>query len=57
VASAEKTYIDPSALRRLYVHDRHSRAFCAWMARLRGPAPLTLHGKAELVNSVQLALS
>ena len=56
MASAETTYIDPSALRRLYVHDASSRAFCAWMARLRGPAPLTLHGKAELINSIYLAV-
>jgi hypothetical protein len=26
------------------------------MARLRGPVPLTLHGKAELINSVYLAV-
>jgi predicted nucleic acid-binding protein len=56
VASAEKTYIDPSALRRLYVHDALSRAFSAWMGRLRGAAPLTAHGRAELVNSIQLAV-
>jgi len=56
VASAEKTYVDPSALRRLYVHDDRSRAFCAWRARLGGSLPLTLHGRAEIVNSVGLAV-
>ncbi len=56
MASADRTYVDPSALRRLYVHDPRSRAFCAWVARLRGPLPLTLHGKAEVVNSIELAV-
>jgi predicted nucleic acid-binding protein len=56
VASADKTYVDPSALRRLYVHDDRSRAFCAWRARLGGSLPLTLHGRAELVNSIALAV-
>jgi predicted nucleic acid-binding protein len=56
VASADKTYVDPSALRRLYVHDDRSRAFCAWRARVGGSLPLTLHGKAELVNSIALAV-
>jgi predicted nucleic acid-binding protein len=56
VASADKTYVDPSALRRLYVHDDRSRAFCAWRSRLGGSLPLTLHGRAELVNSIALAV-
>jgi predicted nucleic acid-binding protein len=56
VASAEKTYVDPSALRRLYVHDDRSRTFCAWRARLGGALPLTLHGRAELINSISLAI-
>ncbi len=56
MASAEETYVDPSALRRLYIHDDHSRAFCAWRARVGGSLPITLHGRAELVNSIALAL-
>lgn len=56
MANAERTYVDPSAFRRLYIHDAHSRAFCAWAARLRGPLRLTLHGKAEIVNSIELAV-
>jgi len=56
VASAEKTYVDPSALRRLYVHDSQSRAFCAWRARVAGALSITLHGRAELVNSIVLAV-
>lgn len=56
MTSADRTYVDPSALRRLYIHDPRSRAFCAWRARVRGPLPLTLHGKAELINSIELAV-
>lgn len=54
--SASATYVDPSALRSLYVHDHRSRAFCAWRARTRGALPVTLFGRAELVNSIGLAV-
>lgn len=56
MASADSIYVDPSALRRQYVHDQHSRAFCSWRARQRGPLTLTLHGRAELVNSICLGI-
>jgi predicted nucleic acid-binding protein len=56
VASADDCYVDPSALRRLYVHDAQSRAFAAWRGRVKGPLPTTLHGRAELVNSIMLAV-
>jgi len=48
--------VDPSALRRLYVHDPRSRAFCAWRMRVRGSLPVTLHGRAEIINSICLAV-
>jgi predicted nucleic acid-binding protein len=56
VTSAEKAYVDPSALRCLYVHDDRSARFCAWRTRARGALPLTRFGRAELVNSVALAV-
>jgi uncharacterized protein len=56
VVNADQTYVDPSAVRRLYVHDARSRGFCAWRARIRGALPLTRHGRAELVNSICLAV-
>src|SRR5262245_27167972 len=52
VANAERTYVDPSALRSLYLHDDRSRRVCAWRARLRGSLPITRHGYGELVNSI-----
>lgn len=56
MASAEDCYVDPSALRRLYVHDARSRAFSTWRGRIKGALPTTLHGRAELVNSIMLAV-
>jgi len=55
LANADRTYVDPSALRCLYLHDERSRAFCAWRRRLRGSLPITRHGYAELVNAIALA--
>jgi hypothetical protein len=56
VASAERVYVDPSALRSLYVHDDRSARFCAWRKRLGGALPLTRFSRAELTNSVELAV-
>ena len=56
MASAERTYVDPSALRSLYVHDERSARFCAWRRRLGGCLPITRFGRAEFVNSVHLAV-
>jgi predicted nucleic acid-binding protein len=56
VASADRTYVDPSALRSLYVHDDRSARFCAWRRRLGGCLPVTRFGQAELINSVHLAV-
>jgi predicted nucleic acid-binding protein len=56
VASAEATYVDPSALRSLYIHDARSRGFCGWRAQIGGCLPITRHGKTEVVNSIWLAV-
>jgi hypothetical protein len=56
VANADKIYVDPSTLRCLYVHDHRSRGFCAWRARVGGSLPITFHGRAELGNSIMLAV-
>ena len=55
MANADRIYVDPRALRCLYLHDERSRAFCAWRRRLRGSLPITRHGYAELVNAIALA--
>jgi predicted nucleic acid-binding protein len=56
VAIDSRVYVDPSALRALYVHDDRSRSFCAWRGRTRRPLPVTMFGRAELVNSIALAV-
>lgn len=56
VATADQIYLDPGALRCAYVHEGRSRAFCAWRGRVRAGLPLTLFGRAELVNSIALAV-
>jgi predicted nucleic acid-binding protein len=56
VGSAERTYVDPSALRSLYVHDDRSKRFARWRARAGNPLPLTRFGRTEIVNSFQLDL-
>lgn len=56
MASAERAYVDPSALRSLYVHDDRSARFCAWRTRLTGALRITRFGRAEVVNSVALAV-
>jgi predicted nucleic acid-binding protein len=52
VTSAERAYVDPSALRSLYVHDDRSKRFAAWRMKARGALALTRHGHAEMVNSI-----
>jgi predicted nucleic acid-binding protein len=55
VATADETYADPSALLKLYVHERESRAMNAWRARVAGALPITLHGRLEIVTGICLA--
>ena len=56
MATAESTYVDPSALRSLYIHEARSLSFCAWRNRQRLPLPLTLFARAEIENSIALAV-
>jgi predicted nucleic acid-binding protein len=55
VAGAEATYVDPSALLTLYIHQRESATMNAWRARSRGALAITQHGRAEIVNGICLA--
>jgi predicted nucleic acid-binding protein len=54
VARAERTYVDPSALLKLYVHEPESPAISAWRSR-KGTLPITQHGQIEIVNGICLA--
>lgn len=54
MASVEATYVDPSALRALYVSDQRSQAVARWRMRAGGALPITRFGHAELINAIAL---
>jgi predicted nucleic acid-binding protein len=54
-AIAKTTYVDPSALLKLYIHKRESAAMNAWRRRARGPLAVTHHGRVEVINAICLA--
>jgi hypothetical protein len=54
-ANAENVYADPSALLKLYLHERESLTMARWRAKLLGPLAVTLFGRVELVNGISLA--
>ena len=53
-ANTEAIYADPSALLKLYVHQPESARISAWRARVRGPLPVTHHGRVEIINGICL---
>ncbi len=55
MAAAERTYADPSALLKLYVHEPESAAMSRWHARKKRALPITEHGRLEIVNGICLA--
>ena len=55
VATADTTYVDPSALLKLYLHQPESTAMNRWRANAKGALPITHHGRIEVVNGICLA--
>lgn len=55
MASAKPTYVDPSALLKLYVHEAESAAMSAWVARNEEALVITHHGRVEVGNGICLA--
>jgi predicted nucleic acid-binding protein len=55
VATADKTYVDQSALLKLYINEPQSRVMAAWRARVDGSLAVTHHGRVELTNALALA--
>lgn len=55
MASADRTYVDPSALLKLYIHEPESLAMSAWRTRVKGALPITPHGRLEITNGICLA--
>ena len=56
MASAEKIYVDPSALLKLYLHEPESRRLSEWRAKIGGSLGVTHFGRVELVNALGLAV-
>ncbi len=52
MATAETTYVEPSALARLYLHQHGSRELALWFARASSPVQVTHHGQIEIVNAI-----
>ena len=55
MATAEKIYVDPSALLKLYLNEPESRAMATWRGNIRAPLWVTHHGRLELINAIGLA--
>jgi predicted nucleic acid-binding protein len=53
--TANSVYADPSALLRLYLHERDSAAMNSWRAKTKGSLPITHHGRVEVLNGGCLA--
>jgi hypothetical protein len=54
--TVEDCYVDSSALRQLYAHDRHSPQMAAWRFKNPGALGVTRFTRAELVNSMAAAV-
>jgi predicted nucleic acid-binding protein len=52
VVTADRIYVDPSALAKLYIHQSGSQSISAWRIRLHGALPVTLHGRTEIINAI-----
>ncbi len=56
MASADRIYVDPSALLKLYLREPESRSVTEWRSRTGDPLIVTQHGHVELVNGIGLAV-
>lgn len=54
--TVEKCYVDSSALRQLYAHDRRSAAMAAWRFKHPGVLGVTRFTRVELINSMASAV-
>ena len=52
MATAERTYVDPSVLALLYIHQEGSREISRWSRRNDEPIRVTHHGRTEVVNAI-----
>lgn len=54
--TVERCYVDSSALRQLYVHDRNSARMAAWRFKHPGTMGVTRFARVELINSMAAAV-
>ena len=54
--NAEKVYVDPSGLARLYFHQAGSLEMSAWRRRIGGGLTVTHHGRVEIINAIGRAV-
>jgi hypothetical protein len=52
VATAEQTYVEPSALSLLYIHQEGSRQMAHWRAITGGTLFVTHYGRVEVTNAI-----
>ena len=52
MAIVDQTYVDPSALAKLYLHEKGSREVATWRRKNEGPIIVTHHGRTELINAI-----
>ena len=52
MATAERTYLDPSVLALLYLHQEGSREISRWSRRNGEPIQVTHHGRTEVINAI-----
>ena len=55
MATADSIYVDPSALLKLYLHQRESTAMNVWRGKTKGALVVTHHGRVEVINGICLA--
>lgn len=53
--SAERTYVDTSALCQLYVHGARSMSMASWRFKQTRPIPVTKFGRLEILSAIALA--
>ena len=50
--TAEEVYVDPSALAKLYLHQKGSMEMAGWRGKMRGALTVTHHGRTEVINAI-----
>ena len=55
VASVKFTYVEPSALTKLYLHEPQSQGMANWRRKNPDPLVVTLFGKVEITNAIARA--